>query len=159
MKATDAETRVVYTGRVNPLRDSFASTCAGAISVPRESLRSILREFAKLSPRSKFPTSRMTSAETYNDLVELEHLGEENEHEDDAAVDAAGDDALPMEVDDAFPVYGPLTHDESLLEDIHTQGTRMIAEINQHLDDACSHGRQEHIWYLEDQLEWWTNVS
>ena len=58
-----------------------------------------------------------------------------------------------MEVDDAMEVggdpivYGPLTHDESLLEDIHIQRDPVLGEIREQLDRGYDTGTQEEIWY------------
>ena len=80
----------------------------------------------------------------------------------DVNAGVAAQEAEPMDVEEAKPlVYVPLTMDESMnrdLDEIHARRFRMIAEINQRLDAAYEHGLQEYIWYLEDQLEWWTNV-
>ena len=122
----------------------------------RHRLRDILREFARLRPRNNSPTSRVTCAEIYNELVQFErNLG--------ALENLENDDAEPMDVDEAaFVFQGRLALQQSIdrdLGDIDAQPTRMIAEIHQQLAEAQAYGSQEPIWYLEEQLDWWTNIG
>ena len=53
-----------------------------------------------------------------------------------------------MEVDIEPVVYGPMTHDESVLETIHTQRDRMLREIREHLDEAYNTGSHQENWWL-----------
>ena len=125
------------------------------LSYHKERLRDILRGFARLSPRAKPPTSRITCAETYNERVQFErNLGANNGLEND--------DADPMDVDEAGVIYeGSLTLQQSVdrdIADVDAQRTRMIGEIHQQLIEAQAVGSQERIWYLEEQLDWLTNA-
>ena len=76
-----------------------------------------------------------------------------------AALDGT-ENAQRMEVDDAMEVdgeptvYGALTHDESLLEDFHTQRNCMLGEIRENLNRANDIGTQDEIWCWEDQEYW-----
>ena len=78
-------------------------------------------------------------------------IGEERE---DMDVDLNG-----VGVNDGAMVHGPLTHDDSVLQDIHDQRTRVLAEIRENLRQAQGTGRQGDIWHWESQEEWWTNVT
>ena len=64
-----------------------------------------------------------------------------------SAMDGADNaNAQPMKIGDAMEVdgehaaYGPLTHDESWLEEIHTQRDRVLREISEQLQQACATG-------------------
>ena len=71
-EATDDTTREVYNDRMIALRTSFTDMCESRITMPRLQLRDILREFARLSPRSGSLTSRLTSREIIGELLQVE---------------------------------------------------------------------------------------
>ena len=54
--------------------------------------------------------------------------------------------------EEAAAVHGPLTHVDSMLQDINEQRTRVLEEIDHHLAEAVT---QEDIWYWEAQRDWW----
>ncbi len=152
------------------LRISFADMCESRTTIPRSQLRDIFREFARLSPRPNSPTSAMSLEDVRSELLQMESNAASRDNAAAVETDGAGgttssaaDIAEPMEVDDndnmevdTKPVvYGPRTHDESLLEDIHTQRDRMLREIREHRAEAYNTGSQEQIWYWEDQENWW----
>ena len=175
-QAADEDTRAIYNDRVISLRTSFTDLCEGRRVIPRLQLRDIFREFARLSPRPDSPTSSVSLDDVINELLQMESNAVPRDGATAVETDGAGgtisnaaDNAVvPMEVDgndndnmevDIEPVvYGPMTHDESVLESIHTQRERMLREIREHLDEAYNTGSQEQIWYWQDQENWWLNA-
>ena len=63
-----------------------------------------------------------------------------------------------MNVNDGAVAFGPLNHDDSVLQDIHEQRTRVLAEVRDNLRQAYDVGNQDAIEYWESQEEWWMNV-
>ena len=176
-QAADEDTRAIYNDRVISLRTSCTDMCEGRRTIPRLQLRDIFREFARLSPCPNSPTfaAAMSLDDVISELLQMESNAVPRDGATAVEIDGAGgttssaaDNAVPMEVDDngnanmevdVEPViYGPRTHDESLLEDIHTQRDRMLREIREHLDGAYNTGSQEQIWYWQDQENWWLNA-
>ena len=147
-QAADEDTRAIYIDRVISLRTSFTDMCEGRRTIPRLQLRDIFREFARLSPRPDSPTSAMSLDDVIGQLLQMERNAVPRDCATAVEADGAGaggttssaaDNAVPMEVDgndndnmevDIEPVLnGPMTHDESVLETIHTQRDRMLREI------------------------------
>ena len=41
------------------------------------------------------------------------------------------------------PVFGPPTHEDAMIEDIHERRARVLEELNDRLQDAYNHGPEE----------------
>ena len=158
----DAGTIRFYTEAVETLNNSLNGFDSGELSNDSLETRSILKNFAVFSPRSNSPTARMTMEEIANVLRQHER----SQHD---AMEVDGDDEnQPMDLDfglngienntreigpeEPAVVHGPLSYEESLLQDINEQRTRVLEEIEQHLAEAIT---QEDIWYWEAQRDWW----
>ena len=83
--------------------DGFTKMCTGEMEMPRDRLRDILREFARFSPRSDGPTSRMTVQQIYQELMQYE---QNQRGLDEMEVDTAD----PMQEDEADRVADNADH-------------------------------------------------
>ena len=63
-----------------------------------------------------------------------------------------------VNVNDGAVTFGPLNHDDSVLQDIHEQRTRVLAEVRENLRQAYEFGNHDAIEYWESQEDWWMNV-
>ena len=72
------------------------------------------------------------------------------------AIDAVGPE--PMDVDQQGPMFGPPTHEDAMIEDIHERRARVLEELNDRLQDAYNHGPEELVWSLQAQIDWWHSV-
>lgn len=153
----DAGTIRFYTDEVGTLSNAFDRFESGELN--------ILREFARFSPRTDSPFAGLSVEEIAD---ELRHYERNQRALDDAeALHLRGANA--MEVDDGGeiqdvdfnlngnhsnirevgpdepgPVHGPLDHNETLLQEINDQRTRVLAEIEEHLAGPLT---QEEQWY------------
>ena len=67
-----------------------------------------------------------------------------------------------MDNADQMVYEGPLTIEQCINRDIHginSARRRMINDIHERLAEAEAYSNQELIWELEQQLDWWTNIS
>ena len=129
--------------------------------MPQDRLRDILREFARFSPRSDSPTSRLTVQQIYEELMTCE---QNQQALDEMEVDPMQEDEADQAMDNADQmVYeGPLTLEQSINRDIdgiNSTRRRMINELQERLAEAEAYSNEEFIWDLEQQLDWWTNIG
>ena len=71
------------------------------------------------------------------------------------AVHEAEAEPEPMDVDQQGPMFGPPTHSDAMINDIHERRARALEELREQLSEAYDHGSQELIWDLEAQIDWW----
>ena len=161
-EATDDDKRQVYNDHVIALSASWMDMCDNN-SVPRPRLRGMLRDFARLSPRSGSPTAALSCEEVVGELLQIQsnvnsleseaaalgaHTDDAMQHKNDDAVMADPDGAAPMDVDQEAVHYGPLTEVDDALVDIHVRRERGLAEIRDQLRTAYDVGAHEEIWAL-----------
>lgn len=79
--------------------------------------------------------------------VDNMEIDDEEQHMD---IDVNG-----VDVNDGAVAFGPLTHKDAVLGDIHAQ---ILREIQENLRQVYDTGTQEDMCYREAQEEWWTNV-
>ncbi len=123
--------------------------------MPQDRLRDILREFARFSPRSDSPTSRLTVQQIYEELMTCE---QNQQALDEMEVDPMQEDEADQAMDNADQmVYeGPLTLEQSINRDIdgiNSTRRRMINELQERLAEAEAYSNEEFIWDLEQQLD------
>lgn len=63
-----------------------------------------------------------------------------------------------MDVDQQGPMFGPQTHADAMIEDIHERRARALEELNGRLHDAYNHGPEELVCSLQAQIDWWHSV-
>ena len=56
------------------------------------------------------------------------------------------------------PVYGPLTHIDSEIQEIQDGRAENLAILDERFENAYITGDQEEMWAIEAQMDWWTNV-
>ena len=82
---------------------------------------------------------------------------------DEMEVDPMQEDEADQQMDNADQmVYeGPLTLEQSVnrdIESIRTTRMRSINELHERLAEAEAYSKEELIWDLEQQLDWWINA-
>ena len=55
-------------------------------------------------------------------------------------------------------MFGPPTHDDAMIEDIHERRARALEKLNDRLQDAYNHGTEELVWSLQAQIDWWHSL-
>ena len=176
-EAIDDDKREAYNDHVIALSTSWMDMCDND-AVPRPRLRGMLRDFARLSPRSGSPTAALSCDEVVGELLQMQsnvnslesEAAELEAHNEDVAMpDADGGEDHQMDVDlngirnntheigpeAEGPTYGPLDRNDTLLQEIHDQRARVLAEIEEHLAGPLT---QEEQWYWEAQRDWWYAV-
>ena len=66
-----------------------------------------------------------------------------------------------MDNADQMVYEGPLTLEQSVkrdIESIRTTRMRIINELHERLAEAEAYSKEELIWDLEQQLDWWINA-
>ena len=154
-EAGEEGTRRHYSDAINSLNNSFGRFEAGELSATSGDLRDILREFARMSPRASSPTSSLSVAQIADGLRRYEQQRHDVDMEDEDEMDI---DMEEVNGNDGAVAFGPLNHDESVLQDIHDQRRRVLAEIRENLHQAHSLGDYEAIEYWEAQEDWWINA-
>ena len=106
------------------------------------------------------PTSRLTDQQVYDELMERER---HQQALDEMEVDPMQEDEADQQMDNADQmVYeGPLTLEQSVnrdIESIRTTRMRSINELHERLAEAEAYSKEELIWDLEQQLDWWINA-
>ena len=164
----DQETVNFYQNAVQTLDDAFTKFANGELNNNSVETRNILRDFARFSPRADSPTARLTADDIANELRHYENnqraLDEEamdvdgdgdGDHQMGANLNGIHNNTHEIGPEAEGPVYGPLDHNDTLLEEIHTQRARVLAEIEEHLAGPLT---QEEQWYWEAQRDWWYAV-
>ncbi len=128
---------------------------SGELSDTSGDLRDILREFARMSPRASSPTSSLSMQQIADELRRYEQQRHDVDMEDEDEMDI---DMEEVNVNDGAVAFVPLNHDESVLQDIHDQRRRVLAEIRENLHKARSLGNYEAIEYWQAQEDWWINA-
>ncbi len=83
---------------------------------------------------------------------------------DEMEVDPMQKDEVDQRNDNADHIVyeGPLSLEQSInrdLDGINSTRRRMMNDIHERLAEAEAYSNQELIWELEQQLDWWTNIS
>ena len=168
----DESTIRFYTDAVRTLDNAFDRFNNGELQDSSLETRNILRQFARFSPRADSPTARLSADEIANELRHYER--NQRALDDEQAlhlrggnamdVDGGEDHHMDMDVDlngihnnthEVGPIYGPLDHDETLLQEINNQRVRVLAEIEERLAGPLT---QKEQWYWEAQRDWWHAV-
>ena len=101
--------------------------------------------------RDQILASEVHAVEHYNGDGSLHHVSYTLVDElmaNSDPIDAVGPE--PMDVDQQGPMFGPPTHDDAMIEDIHERRARALEELNDRLQDAYNHGTEELVWSLQD---------
>ena len=163
----DQATVRFYLNAVETLDDAYSKFANGELNNNSVETRNILRDFARFSPRADSPTARLSADDIANELRHYENNQRALDDDDAMDVDGDGDHHMGANLNGIHnntheigpeaegPVYGPLDHNDTLLEEIHTQRARVLAEIEDHLAGPLT---QEDQWYWEAQRDWWYAV-
>ena len=134
--------------------NSFGRFESGELSDTSNDLRNILREFARMSRRASSPTSSLSMSQIADELRRYERQRQDVDMDEyEIGVDMEEENGNVGAV-----AFGPLNHDESVLQEIHEQRRRVLFEIRENLFDAHSLGFHEAIEYWEAQGDWWLNA-
>ena len=107
--------------------------------------------------RSQIVASEVHAVEHYNGDGSLHHVSYtlvDDLMANSDPIDAVG--PQPMEVEG--PMFGPPTHEEDMLEDIHVRRDRALASLRERLDVAYNEGPEDLVWNLQSQIDWWTSI-
>ena len=138
-------------------------------------LRRALRQFCILSPRELSPTNSLTPEQIGEEIVqnynmefinadedEAEEIEDTNQPEAEAEPVPEGEEGIRVPAhlyfEDRNPVYGPLTHIDSQIQEIQDRRAENLAILTKRYDNAYINGDQEEMWAIEAQMDWWTNI-
>ena len=182
-EATDDETQRVYNRRSTVLGEALR-WIDGPSDIPPWRRQTILKDFAKLSPRSESPTNRLTTEGIFDATRECEvtlrghnssglgttpmtgvagSSGDVTNPGSDAAMPM--DETAPMAVNEVDgdeideeenPVYGPQTLDDRNLHDIHRMRRDALNELYGRLAQAQDYGEWQRVALIEAQIDWWS---
>ena len=171
--ATDEADRVIFTEMHYALSVGLINMTNGNLRPSFEQVRGIVLGQSNISYDADSPSASLSVAQMREEIIQSEVHATEHYNGDGSLhhvsytlvsdlmansepVDEAG--PLAMEVDQEGPMFGPQTHYDAMLDDIHERRARALEELNGRLQIAYNHGPQELVWELQAQIDWWLNV-
>ena len=162
---------VIYTEMHYALSVSLINMTSGTALPSFDQIRGIVMAQSNLPYDENSPSATLSVAEMRSQIVAsevhaVEHYnGDGSLHHvsytlvDDLMANSDPIDAVgpqPMEVEG--PMFGPPTHEEDMLEDIHVRRDRALASLRERLDVAYNEGPEDLVWNLQSQIDWWTSI-
>ena len=171
--ATHEADRVIFTEMHYALSVGLINMTNGNLRPSFDQVREILLGQSNISYDADSPSASLSVAQMREEIIQSEVHATEHYNGDGSLhhvsytlvsdlmansepVDEAG--PLAMEVDQEAPMFGPQTHYDAMLDDIHERRARALEELNGRLRIAYDHGPQELVWDLQAQIDWWLNV-
>ena len=164
----DEKTRAAYFPLADRMSNAIRNISQGDTPGDPADLRRTLRQFCILSPRVLSPTNSLTAGQIGEEIVQnynIEFNGHEDEPEENENTNQpeAGAEPVPegeegiripahLYFEDNNPVYGPLTHIDSQIQEIQDRRAENLAILTERYDNAYIHGDQEEMWAIE--LKW-----